>query len=153
MQKISGMVILTGTCWAFSSARWRRLTRISEDWTRSTWAIGMPNESACTMAPTNAADVGDVGALAERAQRVGAALADLHLAEHPGELLGQRALGVAGHLLDRGVEAEAGLDADGQQVDGVGQVALQLLGALVDLLVEVEVRAEEADDERRRRPG
>ncbi len=52
MQKISGMVILTGTCWAFSSARWRRLTRISEDWTRSTWAIGMPNASACTMALT-----------------------------------------------------------------------------------------------------
>ena len=29
MQKISGMVIFTGTFWAFSSARWRRLTRIS----------------------------------------------------------------------------------------------------------------------------
>ena len=54
-----------------------------------------------------AADVGDVGALAERTQRVGTALPDLHLAEHPGELLGQRALGVAGHLLDRGVEARA----------------------------------------------
>ena len=52
MKKISGIVILTGTCWAFSSARWRRLTRISDDCTRSTWAIGMPNESACTMALT-----------------------------------------------------------------------------------------------------
>jgi hypothetical protein len=47
------MVIFTGTCWAFSSARCRRLVRISEDWTRSTCAIGMPNASACTIALTN----------------------------------------------------------------------------------------------------
>ncbi len=53
MQKISGMVILTGTCWAFSSARWRRLTRISDDWTRRTLAIGIPKASACTMELTN----------------------------------------------------------------------------------------------------
>jgi hypothetical protein len=53
MQKISGMVILTGTFCAFSSARWRRLVRISEDWMRSTFAIGMPKLSACTMAVTN----------------------------------------------------------------------------------------------------
>ena len=128
MQKISGMVIFTGTCWAFSSARWRRLTRISADCTRSTWAIGDAEGVGLHHGADEGADVGDVGALAQRAQRVGAALADLHLAQHAGELLGQRALGVAGHLLDRGVEAEAGLDADGEQVDGVGEVALQLLG-------------------------
>ena len=52
MQKISGSRILTGTFWACSSARWRRLTRISEACTRSTWPIGMPKASACTIAET-----------------------------------------------------------------------------------------------------
>ena len=151
MQKISGMVIFTGTCWAFSSARWRRLTRISADCTRSTCATGMPNESACTMAPTKVRTSATLVRSPSAAQRVGAALADLHLAQHPGELVGERALGVAGHLLDGGVEAESGLDADGEQVDGVGEVALQPLGALVGALVEVEVRGEEAERTRRGR--
>ena len=44
---------------------------------------------------------------AEPAQRLGAALADLHLAQHAGELVGQRALGVARDLLDGGVEGRA----------------------------------------------
>ena len=131
MQKISGMVIFTGTCWAFSSARWRRLTRISADCTRSTWAIGDAERVGLHHGADEGAQVGDVGALAQRPQCVCAALADLHLPQDPGELLGQRALGVAGHLLDGRVEAEAGLDADGEQVDGVGEVALQSLGALV----------------------
>ena len=52
MQKISGIRILTGTFCAFSSARWRRLVRISADCTRSTWPIGMPKASACTIALT-----------------------------------------------------------------------------------------------------
>ena len=42
MHSISGMTIFTGTFMARSSACWRRLSRNSEDWTRRTWAIGMP---------------------------------------------------------------------------------------------------------------
>ena len=52
MQKISGTVIFTGTFCACSSARWRRLVRISEDWMRSTLAIGMPKLSAWTIEVT-----------------------------------------------------------------------------------------------------
>ena len=52
MQKISGTVIFTGTCCAFCSARWRRRTRISCDWVRSTEATGMPKASAWAIAPT-----------------------------------------------------------------------------------------------------
>ena len=124
MQKISGMVIFTGTCCAFSSARWRRLTRISWDWTRSTWAIGMPKASACTMALTKVRTSATLVRSAMRTQRRRPALPDLHLPQHPGELVRERALGVAGHLLDRRVEAEAGLHADGEQVDRVRQLAL-----------------------------
>ncbi len=46
MQNIKGKSILTGTFCAISSARCRRLTRISCDCTRSTFPIGMPKESA-----------------------------------------------------------------------------------------------------------
>ena len=144
MQKISGIVILTGTCWAFSSARWRRFTRISDDWTRSTLAIGMPKASAWTIELTNERSSGEVGAFGERAQRLGARRPDLHLAEHPRELVGQRTLGVVRDLLQGGVEAETGLHRDGEEVDGVGELALHPVRAVVGALVEVHRRGEEA---------
>ena len=50
MNRTNGIMMRTGTCWAFSSARWRRLVRISWLWIRRTRAIGMPRLSACTMA-------------------------------------------------------------------------------------------------------
>ena len=101
--------------------------------------------SACTIALTNDLSSSTLVRSAMRPQRFRATLADLHLPQQPGELLGQRALGVAGHLLHGGVEAEAGLHADRHQVDGVGQVALHLVGAVVAALVEVEVGHEEAE--------
>ena len=151
MEKISGIVILTGTCWAFSSARWRRLTRIS----RGLDAQHLGDRDAERVGLHHRADEGmelrDLAALAHRAQRVGAAGADLHLPQHPGELVGERSLGVGGDLLDGGVEAEAALDADGHQVDRVGQLALHLCRAVVRHLVEVQVGRQEADGEARRR--
>ena len=42
MKRTTGIMIFTGTCAAFSSARCRRFMRISADWTRSTWAMPMP---------------------------------------------------------------------------------------------------------------
>ena len=130
MKSTTGIMILTGTWAAFSSARWRRLIRISADCTRSTWPIGMPNASAWTMALDEGSDVGQLGAVAEGAQGVGPAAADLHLLQHALELAGERSLGVLGHLLQGRVEAETGLDRDGQQVDGVRQRLLHVALAL-----------------------
>ena len=144
MQKISGMVILTGTCWAFSSARWRRLTRISDDCTRSTLAIGMPKASAWTIALTNERSSARLVRSASARSASARRRPDLHLAQHPRELVGQRALGVVRDLLQRGVEAEAGLHRDGEQVDGVGELALDPVRAVVGALVEVHGRGEEA---------
>ena len=144
MQKIRGMVILTGTCCAFSSARWRRLIRISVDWTRRTAPIGMPNASAWASALTKLR-ARQVGSLGQRTQRFVAALADLHLAQHPGELLCERPGRVAGHLLKGGVEAEAGLDRDRQQVDRVREALLDLVLPVVGALVEEHVRSEVAE--------
>ena len=83
MNRTTGIMILTGTWAAFSSARWRRLTRISADCTRSTWPIGMPKESACTMAPTKDLRSARLGPFAEAAHGVRPAAADLHLLQHP----------------------------------------------------------------------
>ena len=46
MKSTSGTVIRTGTFIAFSSARWRRFTRISRLWIRSTLPTGTPSWSA-----------------------------------------------------------------------------------------------------------
>ena len=88
------------------------------------------------MALTKERMSGELGALAERAHGVGAATSDLHLLQDALELAGQRSFGVAGHLLERGVEAEPRLDRDRQQVDGVGQRVLHLLVALGRGVVE-----------------
>ena len=126
MNRMTGIMILTGTWAAFSSARWRRLTRISVDWTRSTWPIGMPKASACTMALTKERMSASLVRSPRARMASDAAAADLHLLEDALELAGQRPVGVAGHLLQGGVEAEPGLDRDGHQVDGIGQGLLQL---------------------------
>ena len=55
------------------------------------------------------------------------ALADPHLVQHDPELLDQRALHALAHLDDRGVEAEARLDGDRQQVEHVGHLRDQVL--------------------------
>ena len=53
MKSTSGIMMRTGTCCAFSSARCRRFTLISFDWMRNTRATGMPNASAWTIAEQN----------------------------------------------------------------------------------------------------
>ena len=138
-------MILTGTCWARFSACWRRLTRISigldpqDLGDRDAEGVGLHHRTDERL------QVVDVRALGQAAQGFRAALSELHLTEDPGELLGERPAGVAGHLLNGGVEAEAGLHADRQQVDGIGQRASYLLGPVVGLLVEPEVRRDEPD--------
>ena len=53
MQNTIGMSIFTGAFMAFSWAIWRRMTRMSSAWLRSTVDTEMPNWSACRMAMTN----------------------------------------------------------------------------------------------------
>ena len=140
MQKISGTRILTGTFWAASSAHWRRLTRISEDCTRSTCPTGMPNASACTMALTKE----------RRSGRLVRSASERRASERPRPICiscsmranssDERPVGVARHLGAGGVEPEAGLDRDGEQVDRVGKGALQLSRRGRRSLVEVHVR-------------
>ena len=131
MQKISGKRIFTGTFCAISSARWRALDPhlrgldAQHVGDRDAERVGLHHRG------DEAAQLGHVGALAEGAHRVGAARADLHLLQHAEELLGERARRVAGDLGERGVEAQAGLDRDRQQVERVGQLAPHLLGAVV----------------------
>ena len=74
-------------------------------------------------------DLGRVDAPGELLQRLRARLADAHLAERERELVDERALHVLGQLRDRAVEAEAGLDADREQVERVGKLPPDLLPA------------------------
>ena len=119
MNSTSGIMILTGIFWAASSAFWRRLTRISLDCTRSTWPTGMPNASACTIAEQKLRRSGRLlrSPSARRALErprpicISCSTRANSLASGPSVL---RAT-----WDERGVEAEARLDRDRQQVEGV----------------------------------
>ena len=56
-----------------------------------------------------------------------AALADPHLVQRERELLAERPLDLLGELDDGRVEAEAGLDADGKQVERIRKVGAEPL--------------------------
>ncbi len=60
-----------------------------------------------------------VGATHHLLERVASRLADANLCERPAELVGERTLGLLDDLGQRGVEAETGLDRDGEQVERV----------------------------------
>ena len=98
------------------------------------------------------AQVGHAGPRAQFVEHFGAGAAHLQLEIGQGELLGQDAVGplhFVGHLAHRLVEAQARLDADHHQVQGVGQGQEDGLFAAA---------AEEADDqvgqvEEQTRPG
>ena len=75
------------------------------------------------------AEVVDLGALVEGAQRVGAARAHAGLLQHAARLFRQRPGHRGRGALERLLETEAGLDRDHEQVERVGQAALDLLAA------------------------
>ena len=83
---------------------------------------------------------------AEAPERLAAALADPHLRERQPELVRERALHVLGQLGDRPVEAEPGLDADGEQVERIRQRGADPLAAPAGVDVDEVVGAEEADE-------
>ena len=97
--------------------------------------------------------LGDVDPISHLPEGLRAALADPELGENEQELLDERAFEVLAEARESGVETEAGLDADRQDVEGIGQLAPHLLTALVRPVCDDGVGAEEADrtaGERRR---
>ena len=82
----------------------------------------MPSWSAWMIERAKRRRLGHVEALGEVLERLDAALADAHLVEHDRELLEQRALRALGDACEGAVEAEAGLDRDGQEVEHLGQL-------------------------------
>ncbi len=91
-------------------------------------------------------DVIDVCTFGHGAERIGPAEPDLHLLKDPEELLGERTLGLTGYLCHGGVEREPCLDADGQQIERVGEVLAHLVRSVVAELVDRHVRHEESAD-------
>src|SRR5690242_18240561 len=86
--------------------------------------------------------LGHRGPIGQRAERLAAGLADLHLLERSRELGGQWPVGVAGDLSERGVKAEPGLDADGKHVQRVRQRHLNFGLPLLARVVEQDVGQE-----------
>src|SRR6266581_1789369 len=89
----------------------------------------------------------DAGAAAHVIERLQARPAEPDLVEHLRELVGERVLELFREPPDGGVEAEAGLDRDGQQVERVRQRQTQLFLPSLDLVVEPDVGEETAEHE------
>ena len=140
-----GKSILIGDFIAFSSAAAWRLRRESAACTRRMRPSEMPELVGLDDRAGEARDLGRRRALGELLERVVAALADPHLAERERELLGERAFHVLGQLGDRAVEAETGLDRDGEQVERVRQLRADRLAALARPHRDDEARGDEAD--------
>ena len=145
MQPTSGNSILMGALAAISSARWRRSMRSCSDWIWSTLLIDDAELLGLDDRADEVGQRGHVGAADHVAERVPAGLADADLGERAAELVGERALRLLDDLAQRGVEAEAGPDRDGQQVEGVRDGQQDGLAALLDAPAEPEVGREEAD--------
>src|SRR5207248_4239595 len=69
----------------------------------------------------------NAGAASHVVERLETGPAEPDLVEHLGELIGERVVELFHQAADGGVEAEAGLDRDGQQVESVRQRQPQLL--------------------------
>ena len=141
MKMTVGKSIFTGAFIAFSSAAICRRWRVSTAWTRRMRPSEIPNWSAWMIARANAPISVMPVRSASFLSAVLAALADPHLVERQRELLAERPLELLRDLHDGGVEAEAGLDADGKQVERIRKIGAEPLLASADLLVEDEVRA------------
>src|SRR3546814_1528590 len=84
-------------------------------------------------------------ALPEVLERFPPGQAELHLSQRTRELVGKRGGEVVAHHRQGALEADAGLDGDGHQIEGVGQVAPDGRCALLDLAVEPRGRELDAD--------
>ena len=96
-------------------------------------------------------DLRHVGAGIEGSHGVGPAGTGAHLAEHPGELLGEGPGHGGDRAVERLLEAETGLDADHEEVQDVGQLRADRVLPLLHLPVEDGVGAQDEDQPRRAR--
>ena len=155
MNSTSGKISCTAVLAAFSSASCRRRVRIESDWTRRAWAMLRAEAVGLDQDRRQAAHVVDAGADAQVVQ---------HFAPRPAHLqleVGQRqfladGLGVllhlVGHLPQGGVQPEARLHADDQQVEGVGQGQEDLLLPGGPQMPQDDLRQVEADPAEEHRP-
>ena len=124
-----GRTIFTGAFVACSSAAIRRRCRDSDACVRRTLPSGVPSCSDWISDVVTDVSSG----MSTRSDIRRSALARLspiaELAQDELELLGQRAVLVLAELAERTVEAEAGLDADREDVECVGKLAAHLLAA------------------------
>ena len=145
MHSNSGKMTLTGICIAFSSARCRRLIRIS---------VGLGSQHVGDRDPVGvgldhgtgeSSQVVDIGPARQALVRLPSRAAHLDVLQRSDQLLGQRAVAVAAGLGHGRLEAESGLDGDGHLVEGVGQLERDRLAALLAAAVQQELRHEEGD--------
>ena len=143
-QKISGTSSLTCSFWAFSSARWRRLTRITLDCSRNTSPIEIPSSDDCTIAATNARS-------SETSVRSASARSAWFATCQPASPAAlERTLRRSGrtYCARRGeccVEAHARLDTDGEHVHPVRQALLQCELSLLAADAQQNVRQEQPE--------
>src|SRR5438552_2246969 len=88
-----------------------------------------------------------IDALADPPQRFLTGLADALLARGAFELVAQGSLHLLGYLHQSGIEAEAGLDRDREQVERVGELFEDRVAASAGPGAQVEVRRKEPEDQ------
>src|SRR3989441_612188 len=88
-----------------------------------------------------------IDALADPPQRFLTGLADALLASGAFELVAQGSLHLLGYLHESGIEAEAGLDRDREQVERVGELFEDRVAASAGPVAQVEVRRKEPEDQ------
>ena len=144
------MVVLA----AASSARWRRLVRIVSEWTRSASATEVPKRSVWISMLTRDLMSASAGAFREVLERLIPGGSGPHLQVDHGELLAHdraHMVDLVGHPYQRLIEPQAGLHADHQHVQHVGQGQLDLLLASLEPAPDEERRADPSDGHRARR--
>ena len=124
MNRISGTVMIAGRRAAFSSARIMRSLRNSADSTRSAEASGVPYFSVWIMVVTTPRTGSSCDARGEVLERLAPLGEEAKLDRGQRELVAEFGIGLAQFARDAaegGVDGEARLGADHQQIERVGQ--------------------------------
>ena len=118
------MVMIAGSRAAFSSARIMRSLRNSADSTRRALASGVPYFSVWIMVVTTPRTASRLTRVGEVLERTAAFGQEAQLDRGQGEFVAEFGIGLAQflrHAVEGGVDGQAGLGADHQQVERVGQ--------------------------------
>ena len=143
MKQTVGKSSLMGSFAASSSARCERLPRIESAWMRSAWPTFAPNfcdwTSSVARAFSSSRPVLEASSLQGVAPRFARAQLQVELPEFLADLLAGKAHLLA-DALDRRVQAHARLDADNEQVEGVGKAEGEVFFPFGNLARKPEVR-------------